>query len=126
MGGDHGCEVVIDGIRLALQAYPAITEMHVVGDQKAIEAALVRSRLKDPRVNIIHASEVLGMDEKPLTAVRRKRDSSVVRAAELVRVVVCHTQPVRRAEARPPLRLLRRRARRGVRPALGPRPLSHF
>jgi len=85
MGGDHGCQVVIDGIRLALQAYPAITEMHVVGDEKAIEAALVRSRLKDPRLRIVHASEVLGMDEKPLTAVRRKRDSSIVRAAELVR-----------------------------------------
>jgi glycerol-3-phosphate acyltransferase PlsX len=85
MGGDHGCEVVIDGIKLALQAYSAISELHVVGDQKVIEAALVRSRLNDSRVNIVHASEVLGMAEKPLTAVRRKRDSSIVRAAELVR-----------------------------------------
>ena len=85
MGGDHGCQVVIDGIKLALHAFPGITELHVVGDEKAIEAALVRNRLKDPRLRIVHASEVLGMDEKPLTAVRRKRDSSVVRAAELVR-----------------------------------------
>jgi phosphate acyltransferase len=85
MGGDHGCQVVIDGIKLALQKYPSISEMHVVGDQKEIEAALVKSRLNDPRIQIVHASEVLGMDEKPLTAVRRKRDSSVVRAAGLVR-----------------------------------------
>jgi glycerol-3-phosphate acyltransferase PlsX len=85
MGGDHGCEVVIDGIKLALQAYPAITELHVVGDQKVIEAAVTRSRLKDPRLHITHASEVLTMDEKPLAAVRKKRDSSIVRAAELVK-----------------------------------------
>ena len=85
MGGDHGCEIVIDGIKLALEAYPGITEMHVVGDRKAIEAALARSRLKDPRVRIVHASEVLTMEDKPLTAVRRKRDSSIVRAAGLVK-----------------------------------------
>jgi glycerol-3-phosphate acyltransferase PlsX len=85
MGGDHGCQVVVDGIKLALQEYPALKEVHVVGDQKSIEGALARARLNDSRVNIVHASEVLGMDEKPLTAVRRKRDSSIVRAAELVK-----------------------------------------
>ena len=53
MGGDHGCDVVIDGIKLALHAYRDITELHVVGDQKLIEAAMVRSKLKDPRVGIL-------------------------------------------------------------------------
>src|SRR3989442_5003885 len=85
MGGDHGCDVVIDGIKLALNALPGITELHVVGDQKMIEAAMVRSKLKDPRVRIVHASEVLTMEDKPLVAVRKKRDSSIVRAAELVK-----------------------------------------
>jgi glycerol-3-phosphate acyltransferase PlsX len=85
MGGDHGCDVVIDGIKLALNALRGITELYVVGDQKVIEAALARSRLKDPRVRIVHASEVLTMEDKPLVAVRKKRDSSIVRAAELVK-----------------------------------------
>src|SRR5687768_9426661 len=85
MGGDQGCEVVIDGIKLALQAYPAITELYAVGDQKTIEAALKRSRLKDPRLKIVHASEVLTMDDKPLVAIRKKRDSSILRAVELVK-----------------------------------------
>ena len=85
MGGDHGCDVVIDGIKLALQAYRKITELYVVGDQKVIEASLVRSKLKDPRVRIVHASEVMTMEDKPLVAVRKKRDSSIVRAAELVK-----------------------------------------
>src|SRR5688572_17409178 len=85
MGGDHGCEVVVDGIRLALQANPAITELYVVGDQKVIDAAVTRSRLKDPRLRIVHASEVLTMEDKPLVAVRKKKDSSIVRALELVK-----------------------------------------
>src|SRR5688572_6285892 len=85
MGGDHGCEVVVDGIRLALQANPAITELYVVGDQKVIDAAVTRSRLKDPRLRIVHASEVLTMEDKPLVAIRKKRDSSIVRAVELVK-----------------------------------------
>jgi phosphate acyltransferase len=85
MGGDHGCDVVIDGIKLALNALRGITELYVVGDQKLIEAAMVRSKLKDPRVRIVHASEVLTMEDKPLVAVRKKRDSSIVRAAELVK-----------------------------------------
>lgn len=85
MGGDHGCEVVIDGIRLALQAFPAITEIHVVGDEKLIDTALKRSRLKDPRLHIVHASEVLTMEDRPLAAIRKKRDASIVRAVELVK-----------------------------------------
>jgi len=85
MGGDHGCGVVIDGIRLALRAYPEITELYIVGDQQQVEPALTRSKLKDPRIRIVHASEMLTMEDKPLTAIRKKRDASIIRAAELVK-----------------------------------------
>ena len=85
MGGDDGCGVVIDGIRLALRAYSQITELYVVGDQQQIEPAIARSRLKDTRVKIVHASEVLTMDDKPLAAIRKKRDSSIIRAVELLK-----------------------------------------
>ncbi|MBN2507259.1 MAG: phosphate acyltransferase PlsX [Verrucomicrobia bacterium] len=85
MGGDLGCGVVIDGVRLALAEYPDITEMYLVGDERNIEAAMSRHRCRDPRVRILHASEVLTMSDKPLDAVRRKKDCSMVRAIELVR-----------------------------------------
>src|SRR3954452_3248072 len=84
MGGDHGCGVVIDGARLALQANPAITELYLVGNQAEIEPALKRSRCSDSRVKIVHGSEVLTMEDKPLAGVRRKKDSSLVRAVELL------------------------------------------
>jgi glycerol-3-phosphate acyltransferase PlsX len=84
MGGDHGCGVVIDGVRLALQANQAITELYVVGDEAEIAPALKQSRCQDDRIKVIHASEVLTMEDKPLAGVRRKKDSSMVRAIELV------------------------------------------
>src|SRR5262245_3625623 len=85
MGGDHGCGVVVDGVNRALTAYPPITELHLVGDQTEIKSALARARCRDPRVQIHHATEVLTMQDKPAVAVRRKKDSSIVRAMELVK-----------------------------------------
>jgi phosphate acyltransferase len=85
MGGDHGSGVVVDGVKLALAAYPKITELYLVGDQGEIERCLARVRCRDRRVRIVHASEVLTMEDPPLAAVRKKKDASIVRAVELVR-----------------------------------------
>lgn len=84
MGGDHGCGVVIAGAKLALDTNKKITALYLVGDQAAIHAALPERGFRDHRVRVVHASEVIGMEEEPAKAVRRKRDSSVCRAAELV------------------------------------------
>ena len=85
MGGDHGCGVVVEGAKHALKADPRITELFLVGDKSEILVVLPQGGFRDSRVQIVHASEVLGMEEKPASAVRRKRDASIVRAIELVR-----------------------------------------
>jgi glycerol-3-phosphate acyltransferase PlsX len=85
MGGDHGCRVVITGVKLALEANSALTELILVGREDEIRAVLPPTVARDRRVRIVHASEVLTMEDKPLEAVRRKKDSSMVRAVELVR-----------------------------------------
>ena len=85
MGGDHGISVVINGVSQALQAYPHISELHLVGLKAEIEAELLRVRCSDSRLRIHHASEVITMEDKPLDAVRKKKDCSMVRAMELVR-----------------------------------------
>ena len=84
MGGDHGCGVVIEGARLALQNSKKITALYLVGDQAAIHAALPVRGFRDHRMKVVHASEVITMEDKPVNALRKKRDSSIVRAAELV------------------------------------------
>jgi glycerol-3-phosphate acyltransferase PlsX len=85
MGGDQGCVVVVDGVRLALKAFPQIAEVHLVGQQEEIQRAMTRARLSDGRVRIVHASEVLTMEDDPLRAIRKKKDSSLVRAVDLVK-----------------------------------------
>jgi glycerol-3-phosphate acyltransferase PlsX len=83
MGGDHGCSVVIEGVKQALEADKSIAALYLVGNETEINAACKAAQLKDSRVQITHASEVLTMDDDPLK-VRRKKDSSMVRAIELV------------------------------------------
>lgn len=84
MGGDHGCAVVVEGVRRALEADPKISTLFLVGDKAEIESALVKTGCSDPRVQIVHASEVVTMDDKPVNALRKKKDCSIGRGAELV------------------------------------------
>jgi glycerol-3-phosphate acyltransferase PlsX len=84
MGGDHGSAVVIEGVKRALEADRAIQTVFLVGNEAEIKAARQKHQLNDPRAEIVHASEVLTMDDKPLEGIRRKKDSSMVRAIELV------------------------------------------
>jgi glycerol-3-phosphate acyltransferase PlsX len=84
MGGDHGVVVVIEGVKLALQSHPAITELYLIGDESMIRTAVSRRHLQDDRLRIVHAPEVLTMDDKPLDVLRRKKDCSMARAVDLV------------------------------------------
>jgi glycerol-3-phosphate acyltransferase PlsX len=83
MGGDFAPQATVDGTIQAAAAYPHIKEFILVGDESAIRAILGKNH--DPRIIVRHASEVIGMNEAPATAIRRKKDSSVGRAAEMVK-----------------------------------------
>jgi len=85
MGGDHGCQVVIEGVKVALQTYDTISELYLVGDEAQIRPAMTKTRLHDGRIKIVHTDEVLAMDDKPLDVLRRKKDCSMARAIDLVR-----------------------------------------
>src|ERR1041385_7167465 len=84
MGGDHGCGVVIEGAKRALQADKKIAALYLVGHKDQIHAALPHRGFRDHRVRVVHASEVLTMEDKPAAAVRKKKDCSIARAVELV------------------------------------------
>jgi len=83
MGGDHGPAVVIEGVKQALEADRSIAAIYLVGNEAEINPARERAGLRDSRAQVLHASEVLTMEDKP-QSVRTKKDSSMVRAIELV------------------------------------------
>src|SRR4051812_22789820 len=84
MGGDHGCGVVIAGAKLALETNKKISALYLVGDHASIHASLPPGGFRDHRVKVIHASEVVEMEDRPAVALRKKKDSSIARVAELV------------------------------------------
>ncbi len=83
MGSDHGpAEVVRGAAQLSLES-PHIHEL-LVGDRTLIDDALAETRHSGERISVQHASEFIGMDEKPGEALGRKPDASVSVAARLV------------------------------------------
>jgi glycerol-3-phosphate acyltransferase PlsX len=83
MGGDHGPAVVVEGAVAAVREFGS--SVILVGDRQAIDSELRRLDAQALGVEVRHASEVVGMAESPSLALRRKRDSSLRVAAELVR-----------------------------------------
>jgi glycerol-3-phosphate acyltransferase PlsX len=83
MGGDHGPPPAIEG------AVQAVRELDVnvvlVGDEAAIAAQLARLGVSDARVTIKHAPQVVEMHESPAQVARKKRDSSIWVATELIK-----------------------------------------
>ncbi len=86
MGGDYGPEELITG---ALQAVKqAGIKVTLVGDAELLQSHIDKLPGESSPVSsleIVHASEVVGMDEYPVDAIRRKKDSSIMVAFELAR-----------------------------------------
>jgi phosphate acyltransferase len=59
-------------------------EILLVGDEKRLEPALAAYK-KHGKISIVHASEVIEMDDSPMQAVRKKKDSSLLVALRLVK-----------------------------------------
>lgn len=78
MGGDNAPGVEVEGTVLALRDLPGNFRVQLVGQTAAIERELARfPDLDRTRIEIHDAPDVIGMGEKPLTAVRRKPRSSL-------------------------------------------------
>jgi len=85
MGGDHGPVEICKGAAAACSENPDL-ELVLVGKESMIAPLLddVSSKIRK-RISIIHAEEQIGMDEHPTIAIRKKRNSSLRLAMEMVR-----------------------------------------
>jgi len=85
MGGDFGPSYLVPGAVMALQEYPHIEKLFLVGDAAQIEAELKKHNCNDRKIEIVHATQVVDMSDRAVEAVRRKKDSSISRAVDLVK-----------------------------------------
>ena len=76
---------IVAGAVEALHDNSHIDRLYLVGDKARIEGELRKLGVSDNRIEIVHASEVIEMDDPPVQAVRRKKDSSMNRAIDLVK-----------------------------------------
>ncbi len=80
MGSDQGPAELVSGALMALRE--STVQITLVGDEQAIYAALGNSYPKES-INVVATSQVVEMDDSPTLVVRRKKDSSMLRAFEL-------------------------------------------
>ena len=82
MGGDFGSEVVVEGALAALRELNLKSVL--VGDEEILGKHLKKFKAES-ELEIIHAPGVVKMEDSPSKAIRRKLDSSILRAFEIVR-----------------------------------------
>jgi glycerol-3-phosphate acyltransferase PlsX len=83
MGGDHAPGQIVAGAVTAVKNNTELTVV-LVGDQAQIEPLLASAGDLRPRLEIFHCTQVIGMDDAPIVALRRKPDNSISRCWQLL------------------------------------------
>ncbi|HSN62776.1 MAG: phosphate acyltransferase PlsX [Azonexus sp.] len=83
MGGDHGPSVTVPAALRFLDDHPAAS-LILVGREEALQP-LLSNRSGNSRLRVVHATEIVEMDESPALALRNKKDSSMRVAINLVK-----------------------------------------
>ena len=83
MGGDHAPGELLAGAVKWLQENEG--QIVLVGDQEIINEELHQHNYDPSRLETVHASQVIEMDESPAVALRKKKDASIVVASRLVK-----------------------------------------
>lgn len=76
MGGDHGPQVVVEGAVLAANDFEHL-EIVLVGPPDILKAELNKHKVTGGKIVVHPATEVIGMGESPVSALKKKRDSSI-------------------------------------------------
>jgi len=84
MGGDYAPATTVEGAVEALRENSDLSVV-LVGDEGEISSELSRKNCRGLQISIKHASQTVEMAEAPLTALRRKKDSSLRVAIDLVK-----------------------------------------
>ena len=88
MGGDNAPGAIVQGAIDAVNAEPRL-KLFLVGRREAIEEELKKYTFDPERVEIVHTEEVIETAEPPVMAIRKKKDSSIVKAMNMVREGAC-------------------------------------
>lgn len=88
MGGDNAPAEIVKGAVDALNENDRL-KVYAVGDETAIQTELSKYTYDASRLEIIHTTEVIETEEPPVMAIRKKKDSSIVKAMTMVKNKEC-------------------------------------
>lgn len=83
MGGDNAPMAPVEGACMAVKEYGI--DIVITGDKDQLKAELSKYDCDKTKIEIVHTSQVITNDEKPVVAIRRKTDSSMVVALNMVK-----------------------------------------
>ena len=84
MGGDYAPQVVVEGAVQAANDF-AHLEIVLVGQTEALKRELNKHKVLGGKIVIVHASEIVEMGDSPVAAIKKKKDSSLAVAIELLK-----------------------------------------
>jgi glycerol-3-phosphate acyltransferase PlsX len=77
MGGDQAPKEIIAGAVASLDLIDKEDQLILIGDEELIKKYLTEMNASQDKLVVVHAPEVIGMDEQPVDALRKKRKSSI-------------------------------------------------
>lgn len=84
MGGDNAPGEIVKGAVEAANERPEI-KIFLVGKEEKVKAELAKYTYKSQQIEVVNAEEVIETAEPPVMAIRKKKDSSIVVAMNLVK-----------------------------------------
>lgn len=85
LGGDHAPASVLDGIFLALNELPEQVNLVAIGPENEINSYFSEKNIDSKRIEIVHASETIGMGEHPARAFTNKPNSTIAKGYSLLK-----------------------------------------
>ena len=88
MGGDNAPQAVVDGVIKAINEYSDL-EFYITGPEEIIKEELHKQNYEGDKITVVNSTEVISNNEHPARAIKRKKDSSLCKALELVKEKTC-------------------------------------
>lgn len=83
MGGDNAPQATVEGACMAVNEYGV--EIIITGDEEIINSELKKHNYDKNKISVVHTTEIIENEEKPVQAIRKKKDSSMVVALNMVK-----------------------------------------
>ena len=88
MGGDNAPVEIVKGAVDAVNESKSV-KVFLVGREDVIKAELAKYTYDENQIEVVHAEDVIETGEPPVMAIRKKKDSSIVKAMYMVKDGIC-------------------------------------